>query len=134
PAVQAAKESGVTLTLWCGTKNTVHNDLIVLADEVHHFDWQRFPQVRAKDEGKAKANNHPQDQGDDEARKLSEKSKRSRRSRRAKKTPGGAQPATAGNSAGHNHDKNGRDASLAKQEQRGSGQHQQQNRPSRPRQ
>lgn len=46
PAIAAAKESGVTLTLWCGASNTVHSDLMVLADEVHQFDWQKFPQVR----------------------------------------------------------------------------------------
>ena len=43
PAVEAAKESGVTLSLWCGNYNTVHNDLIALADEVHQLDWKYFP-------------------------------------------------------------------------------------------
>ena len=43
PAVEAAKESGVTLSLWCGNYNTVHNDLIALADEVHQLEWKYFP-------------------------------------------------------------------------------------------
>jgi uncharacterized LabA/DUF88 family protein len=45
PAVEAAKEHGVTLTLWCGHYNTVNNDLIALADEVYTFDWNEFPRT-----------------------------------------------------------------------------------------
>ncbi len=45
PAVEAAKEHGVTVTLWCGNANTVHKDLIALADEVYVFDWAEFPRV-----------------------------------------------------------------------------------------
>lgn len=45
PAVEAAKEHGVTLSLWCGNYNTAHRDLIALADEVHTFDWASFPQL-----------------------------------------------------------------------------------------
>ncbi len=45
PAVDAAKDHGVTLSLWCGNFNTVHKDLIALADEVHTFDWDDFPKV-----------------------------------------------------------------------------------------
>ncbi|MBF0440821.1 MAG: NYN domain-containing protein, partial [Oligoflexales bacterium] len=48
PAVEAAKESGVTLTLWCGEVKTVHRDLIEVADEVYHIDWKKIPQVRPK--------------------------------------------------------------------------------------
>lgn len=48
PAVEAAKDSGVTLTLFAGDFNTVHNDLILLADEVHHFDWKTFPRAKTK--------------------------------------------------------------------------------------
>ena len=33
----------MTLSLWCGNYNTVHNDLIALADEVHQLDWKYFP-------------------------------------------------------------------------------------------
>ena len=43
PAVAAAKESGVTMTVWCGAFNSVHRDLIILADEVHQFDWSKVP-------------------------------------------------------------------------------------------
>lgn len=47
PAVETAKESGVTMTVWCGAFNTVHRDLIVLADEVHQFDWAKIPKAKA---------------------------------------------------------------------------------------
>lgn len=43
PAVAAAKESGATVTLWCDDDKSVHRDLMLHADEVQHFDWQRFP-------------------------------------------------------------------------------------------
>ncbi len=45
PAVISAKEAGVTLTLWCGDKTTVHKDLITVADEVQYFNWKSFPRV-----------------------------------------------------------------------------------------
>lgn len=45
PAVEAAKEHGVTLTLWCGHYNTVNKDLIALADEVYLLDWKEFPRL-----------------------------------------------------------------------------------------
>ena len=44
PAVDATKESGVTVTLWCGESNTVHEELIDLCDEVYRFDWDKIPQ------------------------------------------------------------------------------------------
>src|SRR5690606_8852838 len=34
PAVSAAKEFGVTVTVWSGGKHTVHQDLLLHADEV----------------------------------------------------------------------------------------------------
>jgi uncharacterized LabA/DUF88 family protein len=43
PAVEAAKEHGVTLTLWCGPASTVNRDLVALADEVYLLDWNDFP-------------------------------------------------------------------------------------------
>lgn len=45
PAVQSAKEAGVTLTLWCGDQNTVHKDLITIADEVQYINWANFPKT-----------------------------------------------------------------------------------------
>jgi uncharacterized LabA/DUF88 family protein len=45
PAVEAAKEHGVTVSLWCGHANTVHRDLISLADEVYTFEWADFPRL-----------------------------------------------------------------------------------------
>lgn len=41
PAVKAAKESGVTITLWCFSN--VHKDLMKVCDEVHYVDWRQFP-------------------------------------------------------------------------------------------
>lgn len=43
PAVQATKEFGVTLSLWSGDFNTVHNDLLAWADESHTMVWDTFP-------------------------------------------------------------------------------------------
>lgn len=55
PAVEAAKDSGVTLTLWCGRENTVHKDLIRAADEVHTFNWRDFPQIKGPVNAEPKA-------------------------------------------------------------------------------
>lgn len=77
PAVEAAKEHGVTLTLWCGHYNTVNKDLIALADEVYLLDWKDFPRL-----------NGPQGQGDEQP---SYKRRRRRRGSR-----GGARAAGEG--------------------------------------
>lgn len=53
PAVEAAKESGVTLTLWCGAFNTVHKDLVMLADDMHQFDRATFPHIKEGKNGEA---------------------------------------------------------------------------------
>ena len=42
PAVAAAKESGVTMTLWCNQEKSVHNDLYSMVDEVHKIDYQKI--------------------------------------------------------------------------------------------
>jgi uncharacterized LabA/DUF88 family protein len=42
PAVAAAKESGVTVSLWGGAPKTIHRDLGFIADQVHFFDWRAF--------------------------------------------------------------------------------------------
>lgn len=47
PAVEAAKEHGVTVSLWCGAAKTVHKDLIAQADEVYAFDWNTFPLINS---------------------------------------------------------------------------------------
>ena len=44
PAVDATKESGVTVTLWCGEAHTVHEELVDLCDEVYRIDWEKIPQ------------------------------------------------------------------------------------------
>jgi uncharacterized LabA/DUF88 family protein len=50
PAVIAAKESGVTLTLWCATDRSPHKDLMREADEIRYLDWKKFPKVTSKPE------------------------------------------------------------------------------------
>ncbi|MCU0847690.1 MAG: NYN domain-containing protein [Spirochaetes bacterium] len=48
PAIESAKESGATVSLWCGRETTVHRDLLDLADVVHRFDWKKFPAKKIK--------------------------------------------------------------------------------------
>jgi uncharacterized LabA/DUF88 family protein len=57
PAIAAAKESGVTVSLWGGPAKTVHKDLAWLVDEIHPFDWldfQRPPEPSRPSTSKAK--------------------------------------------------------------------------------
>lgn len=75
PAVEAAKESGVTITLFAGEYNTVHSDLIILSDEVHHFDWRQFPKEKPKTTEKA-----PQSSSRAKAVRQKKKSRRSNNS------------------------------------------------------
>lgn len=56
PAVEAAKESGATVSLWCGDEKTVHKDLVDLADIVNRFDWKKFPRTKAKNKFKNEEN------------------------------------------------------------------------------
>jgi uncharacterized LabA/DUF88 family protein len=46
PAVKAAKESGGTITLWCGDDKSAHRDLLKLVDEVQYIDWRKIPKTR----------------------------------------------------------------------------------------
>lgn len=67
PAVEAAKEHGVTVSLWCGNFRTVHKDLIALADEVHSLRWDEFPRfvfVDPKPKPQRNQNNRPQKKDD----------------------------------------------------------------------
>lgn len=48
PAIDAAKELGATVSLWCDKDKSVHRDLMAHSDEVHFFDWQRFPLLVTK--------------------------------------------------------------------------------------
>lgn len=48
PAIEATKESGATVTLWYGDSNTVHKDLLDLADISHQFDPRKIPGKSAK--------------------------------------------------------------------------------------
>jgi len=43
PAIEATKESGATVSLWCGQDDTVHQDLLNQSDIIHRFDWKKFP-------------------------------------------------------------------------------------------
>jgi uncharacterized LabA/DUF88 family protein len=47
PAIEAVKESGTTVTLWYGEANTVHKDLVSLADITHVLDLRKFPVERS---------------------------------------------------------------------------------------
>jgi hypothetical protein len=51
PAIDAAKDSGATVSLWCGAENTVHRDLVDMSDIVHRIDWKKFPSVKIKSGG-----------------------------------------------------------------------------------
>jgi len=48
PAIEATKESGATVTLWYGDDNTIHKDLLSLADITHQIDWKKFPGKKIK--------------------------------------------------------------------------------------
>ena len=43
PAIEAVKESGATVSLWFGEANTIHKDLVKLADITHVLDHRKFP-------------------------------------------------------------------------------------------
>jgi len=45
PAIEAAKQSGVTISLWY-VKGNVHRDLLTMADEIHEIDFRKFPARR----------------------------------------------------------------------------------------
>lgn len=47
PAVQAAKESGVTMTLWHNPGVSVHQELLELVDEMHQIDINKI-KIKAK--------------------------------------------------------------------------------------
>ena len=53
PAIEATKESGATVTVWRGDENSIHKDLIALADIVHPIDWKKIPKGKAKSSSKA---------------------------------------------------------------------------------
>lgn len=48
PAVEATQESGATVSLWYGDLNTIHKDLLSLADCVHQFNWKKLPKKKSK--------------------------------------------------------------------------------------
>ena len=53
PAVEATKESGATVTLWHADENTVHNDLLSLADCVNQMNIKKIPKEKIKASRKA---------------------------------------------------------------------------------
>jgi len=48
PAIEATKESGATVTLWYGDDNTVHKDLLKLADITHQLNSKKIPKTKMK--------------------------------------------------------------------------------------
>ena len=50
PAIAAAKESGVTISLWGGPAKSVHKDLAWLVDELHWFKWNEFMPPKAREQ------------------------------------------------------------------------------------
>ncbi len=48
PAIEATKESGATVTLWCGEENSIHDDLKERADMVPQFEWKKIPHDKKK--------------------------------------------------------------------------------------
>ncbi len=49
PAIEATKESGATVTLWYGDDNSIHKDLLALADIVHKMDIKKLPGKKIKE-------------------------------------------------------------------------------------
>ena len=81
PAVEAAKHSGVTITLFTGDFRTVHSDLINLADEVQHFQWKVFPKDK-----KQKSQEQDKPKPKQPSAKKPEKSSKNKAQRRVDKT------------------------------------------------
>ena len=48
PAIEAAKESGATVSLWYGDGNTIHKDVLSAVDVSHKFDPRRIPSRSTK--------------------------------------------------------------------------------------
>ncbi len=89
PAVRAAQESGVTLTLWCGSENTVHKDLKKISDDVHELNWKKFPAVkpvgRRKKTRKKQATKRQPDEAKDSSEKPNSSSDESKASKVSKR-------------------------------------------------
>lgn len=48
PAIEATKESGATVSLWYGEDNSIHKDLLALADITHKIDIKKLPGKKIK--------------------------------------------------------------------------------------
>ncbi len=59
PAVEAAKESGATVSVWYGDENSIHKDLFALADITHKIDMKKVPGKKVKPPKKKKAPQKP---------------------------------------------------------------------------
>ena len=46
PAIEAVKESGATVSLWFGDSNTIHKDLLALADITNVLEPRKFSSVK----------------------------------------------------------------------------------------
>ena len=58
PAVQSAKDSGVTVSLWCGPTNTVHSELVSRCDSTFEINWSNFPQSHTNNTKPSSQKNH----------------------------------------------------------------------------
>lgn len=88
PAVNAAKDHGATITLYCCKDRSAHKDLLKVADEVSYFDWKRFPvlKTQAKQMSGGGAKNEPSSSNPE--RRPSTGRKRSRRPAQKTQTSG----------------------------------------------
>ncbi len=76
PAIEATKESGATVTLWYGDKNTIHKDLLSLADITHQFDWKKLPKKKVKTSMKPEKSKMIKKSGPSQSRMKSESQKK----------------------------------------------------------
>lgn len=70
PAIAAAKENGVTVSLWGGPVKSVHADLEWMVDELHYFDRAQFgaPAPRPPESVRRKEPRAPNRRGDGKPR------------------------------------------------------------------
>jgi len=48
PAIEATKDSGATVTLWYFDTNSIHKDLLDMADTTHQIDLKKMPKQKVK--------------------------------------------------------------------------------------
>jgi uncharacterized LabA/DUF88 family protein len=60
PAIDATKDSGATVTLWYFDENSIHKDLLEMADTRHQIDLKKMPKKKIKKTQETKNNPQPQ--------------------------------------------------------------------------